>query len=465
MIGVILRDIIGSKFGYSKIQNKKLKRLTSDWHLTGNSIMTLAIAKAVYEHKHEGKDLRFAAIQNMREYGKCFPFAGYENSFDSWLNSNMPLPYNGFENDAAMRVSPVAYAASSIEECKDLAYAVTEVTHNHKEGLKGAEAIAVAVYLAKIGSSKEEIRMIIHDNYYPLNFTLDEIRNKNNFSADGSKQHSTSCQKTVPKAIQAFLESKDFLDAIRNAVSIGGETDTIAAMTGSIAEAFYGIPKKLEKKSKRYYKRAFYYIKALKENKKNKKHIKPKKDFFMPTCIILLCLTVLFFVLPFLFDKTSLQENRLAVLALFFSTLLLYFPIVKKNRIITEVVDHEFLHIENHRHIASELNESLKNACNNYYEYETAKLYTKLQKRLKFFDNDLHTTKGINIFMFYITQILFFILYPIIKGVFYFPDVYRLSGLIILITILFVKINIILICAELQNLKRSYFFNNNFNTV
>lgn len=150
------------------------------------------------------------------------------------MYSDNPQPYNSFGNGAAMRVSACGFAASTLEEAKQLSKKVTEVTHNHPEGLKGAEATTVAIFLAKTGKNILEIRDYINDHYYPMNFTLDGIRDSYEFNE--------ICQDTVPQAIMAFLESTSFEDAIRNAISIGGDSDTLAAITGGIAEAYYGIP-------------------------------------------------------------------------------------------------------------------------------------------------------------------------------------------------------------------------------
>ena len=175
----------------------------------------------------------------MREFGKNYPHAGYGGGFSSWLLSVNPQPYNSFGNGAAMRVSGCGYVANSIEEAKRLSKAVTEVTHNHPEGLKGAEAVAVAVFLARSGWNLLEIRDYIVKNYYRIGFTLDSIREEYDFDV--------TCQGSVPQALEAFFESTDFEDAIRNAISIGGDSDTIAAITGAVAEAYYGIPTEIRK--------------------------------------------------------------------------------------------------------------------------------------------------------------------------------------------------------------------------
>jgi len=145
---------------------------------------------------------------------------------------------------AAMRVSGCGYVANSLEKVKALSRAVTEVTHNHPEGLKGAEATAVAVYLARTGKTKDEIRKYITENYYPIDFTLDEIRETYRFNE--------TCQDTVPQAMEAFFESTDFEDAIRNAISVGGDSDTLAAITGSIAEAYYGVPEDIRNRAEEF---------------------------------------------------------------------------------------------------------------------------------------------------------------------------------------------------------------------
>ncbi len=175
----------------------------------------------------------------MQEYGCDYPGAGYGGRFRSWLVENNPQPYNSWGNGSAMRVSGCGYAANSIEEAVNLSRMVTEVTHNHLEGIKGAEATAVAVYLARTGKNILEIRDYINKHYYPINFTLDSIREEYTFDV--------SCQGSVPQALEAFFESTNFEDAIRNAISIGGDSDTIAAITGAVAEAYYGVPTSLRK--------------------------------------------------------------------------------------------------------------------------------------------------------------------------------------------------------------------------
>ena len=183
-------------------------------------------------------------IKYMQEIGRKYPNCGYGGMFSQWVFNEDPEPYNSYGNGAAMRVSPAGYAARTESEASRLAEAVTMVTHNHDEGIKGAETIAVAIFMARRGFIKGEIRNRINRDYYPLNFTIDGIRD--------AYQFNETCQETVPQAIKAFLESTSFEDAIRTAISLGGDSDTLAAITGSIAEAYYGIPEGIKEKALTY---------------------------------------------------------------------------------------------------------------------------------------------------------------------------------------------------------------------
>ena len=171
-------------------------------------------------------------VKVMHEVGIRYPNCGFGGGFYVWIFSGQTKPYNSYGNGSAMRVSPVAWFANSLEECESLATATAEVTHNHPEGVKGAVAVAGAIYLARTGHSMDEIKEYI-SKFYTIDFTLDEIRKHYDFYE--------ICQKSVPQALEAFFESTSFEDAIRNAISIGGDSDTIAAITGSVAEAFYGV--------------------------------------------------------------------------------------------------------------------------------------------------------------------------------------------------------------------------------
>ena len=233
MIGAIAGDIIGSLYEWNNIKSKEFDLFNPHSFFTDDTVMTIAVGLALTECKGKYDKLSERVIEYMKMLGQKHPHAGYGGHFGMWLISADPQPYNSYGNGAAMRISPVAYFADTIDDVKKLSYAVTSVSHNHPEGIKGAEATAVAIFLALQGKTKEEIKDYIVKNYYPLEFTLDEIRPTYTFDV--------SCQGSVPQALEAFFESNDFEDAIRNAISIGGDSDTIAAITGGIAEAYYGV--------------------------------------------------------------------------------------------------------------------------------------------------------------------------------------------------------------------------------
>lgn len=247
MIGAIIGDIAGSVYEFNNIRTKDFALLTDDCFATDDTIMTIAIAKAVMESRPDHKDLGKNAVKYMREIGQRYPDCGYGGRFCLWMFSQNPKPYNSFGNGAAMRVSPVAYYAKSMIDVIEMAEAVTEVTHNHPEGIKGARAVAVATWLAIKGYHKANILDFVKKLYPQIGssgFTLDKIRATNRFDE--------TCQVTVPQALEAFFESHNFEDAIRNAISIGGDSDTIAAITGSVAGAYYGVGKELEEKALSY---------------------------------------------------------------------------------------------------------------------------------------------------------------------------------------------------------------------
>lgn len=252
MIGAIIGDIVGSRFEWDNHRSKEFELFTEDCFATDDSIMTLAIGKALMESKNDWNNLGEQAVRCMQEVGRPYPHCGYGGRFWDWMYSDHPKPYNSFGNGAAMRVSACGFIAKSLEEAKNLSKAVTEVTHNHSEGLKGAEATVVAIYMARNGSSIEEIRDVIDREYYPMDFTLDEIRDTYAFNE--------TCQGTVPQALEAFFESTCFEDAIRNAISVGGDSDTLAAITGGVAEAYYGVPGELKQKAKEYLDPALAHI-------------------------------------------------------------------------------------------------------------------------------------------------------------------------------------------------------------
>ena len=241
MLGAIIGDIAGSRFECHGIKTKEFDFLTKTGgcKFTDDSVMTVAIAKAILDCNGDYGDLESKAIYYMQKFGRQYPKAGYGGNFIFWIKASKPRPYNSFGNGAAMRVSPCAYAAKTLDEAIRLSETVTKVSHNHPEGIKGAEAATVAVFLALHGKNIPEIRDYIDKHYYPMNFTLDSIRETYTFNV--------SCRETVPQAIMAFLESASYEDAVRNAISLGGDSDTLAAITGGIAEAYYGIPSEIRK--------------------------------------------------------------------------------------------------------------------------------------------------------------------------------------------------------------------------
>lgn len=235
MIGAIIGDIVGSRFEFHNHKSKEFSLFDKKCKPTDDSVMTLAVAEAILESKDDFSDLPEEAVRCMQHMGRMYPNAGYGGYFFEWIFAEKPEPYHSYGDGAGMRVSPCGFAAGSIDEAKQLSDLVTKVTHNHPEGMKGAEAVSSAVYMARTGSSKGEIKDYITACYYDIDFTIDGIRPTYGFDV--------SCQGTVPVAIEAFFESENFEDAIRNAISVGGDSDTIGAMTGAIAEAYYGVPK------------------------------------------------------------------------------------------------------------------------------------------------------------------------------------------------------------------------------
>lgn len=243
MYGALIGDIVGSKYEFDNIKTKEFPLFSVGCDYTDDTIMTVAVAKAIMLSRqacletgeNTGKGFQAILVEVMREFGRRYPNpkGAYGGNFGQWLRQEDPMPYGSYGNGSAMRVSPCGLAAVTMEEALALARASASVTHNHPEGIKGAEAVSAAVFLAKCGKSKEEIRQYITEQYYNLDFTLDSIRESYGFDE--------SCQGSVPQAMVAFLESESFEDAIRNVVSIGGDCDTTGAMTGAIAWIYYAV--------------------------------------------------------------------------------------------------------------------------------------------------------------------------------------------------------------------------------
>jgi len=225
MIGAIAGDIIGSIYEFDQIKTKDFPLFGDGCAFTDDTVLTVAVADAILSGN--------PYLDSIKEIGRRYPGSGYGGYFFEWLFSDDRRPYNSWGNGSAMRVSPVGFAFSGEEEVLLQARLTAEVTHNHPEGIKGAQATALAIFLARAGESKPSIRKRITDMFsYNLDRTVDDIRPDYRFNE--------SCQGTVPEAIIAFLDSDSYEDAIRNAVSLGGDSDTLACITGGIAEAFYG---------------------------------------------------------------------------------------------------------------------------------------------------------------------------------------------------------------------------------
>ena len=234
MYGAILGDIIGSPFEFDMGgKTKEFPLFCEDSQFTDDTVMTIAVAEAFLD---VGEAVTFDRLCDcLRGWGNRYPDAGYGVRFSRWLQDPAGKPYNSFGNGSAMRVSSVGWLFDDLDTVRRMAALSAEVTHNHPEGIKGAEATASAIFLARTGSTKAEIKAYIQENFhYDLSRTCDEIR--------PTYHHVESCQETVPEAITAFLEGESFEDVIRTAVSLGGDCDTLTCIAGSIAEAFYGVP-------------------------------------------------------------------------------------------------------------------------------------------------------------------------------------------------------------------------------
>ncbi len=263
--GAIMGDIAGSIYEFDNIKTKAFPLFDERCFYTDVSVMTLAIADALADEVVAGRfdtnsddDWRRVFTEHMQRIGRRYPYCGYGSSFNGWLWEEDPRPYNSCGNGSAMRVSAVAYFARSLEECERLARLSAEPTHNHPDGVAGAQATAGAVWLALHGGTKEAIKAYV-DRFYGEEarayakrnglsaFTLDEIRPLYTFD-----KYASICRGTVPFAVQAFLESESFEDCIRNTVSIGGDTDTLGAISGAIAEAYYGFPQEFVERIRGY---------------------------------------------------------------------------------------------------------------------------------------------------------------------------------------------------------------------
>ena len=244
MIGALLGDMIGAPYEFDRGDKTKEFPLFSKYsEFTDDSVMTIAVAEALLDtFGQTDENITAALVTSMQKWGKKYPNAGYGCMFTQWLHEKNPKPYGSFGNGSAMRVSPVGWLYDDIETTRHIAALTASVTHNHPEGIKGAEATAAAIFLARTGKSKDEIKKYIVDEFgYNLSRTLDDIR--------PNYRHVESCQETVPEAITAFLEGNDFEDVVRCAVSLGGDCDTLTCIAAGIAEAYYGVPEEYKKET------------------------------------------------------------------------------------------------------------------------------------------------------------------------------------------------------------------------
>lgn len=246
LAGAVYGDVLGSYYEWNNIRKvvKVQKMMDKNCRFTDDTVMTCAVARGIKEALAEVPEnwlgdaeaeskIREKITEKMVEYGKRYPRAGYGSSFRNWIHDDNRQPYNSWGNGSAMRVSYAGHAAKTLEEALALAKLSAEVTHNHPEGIKGAQVVAGAIFLLKTGSSKDEIREFVKQ-YYDMDFTLNEVR--------GWYYFDVSCQGSVPQAVEAFLEGESFEEVISLAISIGGDSDTIAAIAASMAEMIYPIP-------------------------------------------------------------------------------------------------------------------------------------------------------------------------------------------------------------------------------
>lgn len=245
LIGAVIGDIVGSRFEFKNEKTRDFELFTWDDCFTDDTVMTLSVAKGIMDHYRDGISLQRTAKNAMANIGYWYPHAGYGRRFYKWIYEEQ-VPYFSCGNGAAMRVSPVGFAARSLDEAESMAYDVTLVSHNHPEGIKGAQATAAAIFLAREGKSKEEIREYIEETYYP------EIKSVEEYHKETNGHGKELCQISCPQAFAAFFEGNDYESVIRNCIYIGGDTDTTAAIAGGMAEAMYGVPDEIKDMGLRY---------------------------------------------------------------------------------------------------------------------------------------------------------------------------------------------------------------------
>ena len=252
MKGAIIGDIVGSTYEFDNLKSKDFELFKPECEFTDDSVLTVAVAEALLNFNPDDEEnFKENLIDIFHKYGEMYPDVGYGGNYLSWVENKRRDLYNSCGNGSAMRTSAVGWYAKSIEECERIAKLCAEITHNHPDGIAGAQATAGVIFLARNGASKDELKAYM-EKYYPVDFTIDEIR--------PTYEYEIINKKTVPQAFQCFYEATDFEDTIRNAISIGGDSDTVAAIAGSMAEAFFGIPEDIEKECMSYLDDYMSYI-------------------------------------------------------------------------------------------------------------------------------------------------------------------------------------------------------------
>ncbi len=248
MYGAILGDIAGSRFEFDRGGwSKDFELVTDECSWTDDTVMTVAVAEALLGAGPDAavSEIESACTEAMQRWGRKYPYAGYGNRFIHWLGAEKPRPYGSYGNGSAMRVSAAGWLYATLERTREVARATANVSHNHPEGIKGAECTAAVIWLGRHGVTKDEIRDYVTKEFgYDISETLDEMRARH--------RHDESCMDSLPKALRSFLDGESYEDAVRNAVSLGGDTDTIAAIAGAMAEGFYGMPETLQDECMRF---------------------------------------------------------------------------------------------------------------------------------------------------------------------------------------------------------------------
>lgn len=248
MIGAIIGDIVGSIYEFDRgDKTRNFELFSPRCEFTDDTVMTVAVAEALMDAGRDADEqtVKSLLIKSLKYWGQAYPDAGYGARFISWVLSDDPKPYGSYGNGSGMRVSPAGWLYDTIERTREVAKWTAEISHNHPEGIKGAESTAAAIFLARNGASKEEIRKYITEEFgYDLSRTLDEIR--------PTYHHVEDCMHTMPEAFECFLEADSYEATLRNVMYIGGDTDTLCAIAGAIAEAFWGIPDDILEKGKGY---------------------------------------------------------------------------------------------------------------------------------------------------------------------------------------------------------------------